>query len=342
VDYLILKRGHTKHQALVQAGWKPKDGSEPQFLLPKNVLTGDAYLRHLAPPLVWQAQAKVFVEYCTSVLWGDKGQQALDYLRGRGLTDEIIKMAQIGYNPARLRQSAEKWGRKEHGFLAAGITIPWFVGEGELWRVTIRDEKIADGEGRYKQIAGSSNGLYLSFTLSYDRPVVLVEGEIDALSIAQECGHDVSVCATGGTIGSHSARCLGALAGKDLVLIAFDAEERGDKASDWWLNRLENAQRLRPFWKDANQMLQEGVDLLEDWILPRLESILYGPSPIPTPESSDVCKGCGCPFPSFEGWEPENIPMDDVMNFDPEDGEMYCEKCRPGLFEQVCELAQAS
>jgi hypothetical protein len=66
---------------------------------------------------------------------------------------------------------------------------------------------------------------------------------------------------------------------KDLVLIAFDADESGDRAAGWWIKRLENARRLRPWWKDANQMLQDEVDLLNDWVLPSLQ---------PSAESSTV------------------------------------------------------
>jgi 5S rRNA maturation endonuclease (ribonuclease M5) len=346
IDYLMVKRGWSKQEALQYVGWKPRDGSEPKFIIPRHVLAGEVNPTHEAPCGKWQTSAKAFVKYCQDTLWSEQGQDALDYLRGRGLKDETIKVAQLGYNPAKLRQSAEKWGLKKHNILAQGIVIPWFFGEAEIWRITIRDESLPEGskEGRYKQVAGGSNGLYFGFLLSYDRPVIVVEGEIDALSIAQEAGHDVSVVATGSTEGSHTARWIAALAQKDLVLVAFDAEEKGDKAAQWWLDRLENAHRLRPWWKDANQMLQDGVDLLNDWILPRIKSIFYGssspfePSPV---DSYLQCNACQKPFPSFEGWEPENIPMDAPgASYDPVDGQPYCEECRPDLFEvELVEVA---
>jgi hypothetical protein len=50
------------------------------------------------------------------------------------------------------------------------------------------------------------------------------------------------------------------------VLVACDAErEKGDVDAGWWIERLGNAGRLRPLWKDANQMLRDGVDL-RAWI----------------------------------------------------------------------------
>lgn len=339
VDYLMMKRGYTKHQALAEVGWKPKDGSIPKFTIPKNVLAGEIYPTHAVPSKSWQDSAKAFIEYCEGILWSEQGQLVLEYLRARGLHDETIKMARIGYNSAELRQSATRWGREKHGKLWQGIVIPWFLGD-DIWRITVRDENAIHPNDRYKQIAGGSNGLYLSFLLGYERPVVLVEGELDALSIAQEAGHYVSPCATGSTEGSHTTRWIAALAQKDMVLIAFDAEESGDKAASWWLKQLENAHRLRPWWKDANQMLQDGVDLLNDWILPRIDIIADGEKITSAlSDGYEKCAGCKRPFPSFEGWDPKNIPDDDVAACDPVDGEMYCEQCRPELFkpkEQLC------
>lgn len=345
IDYLMVKRGWSKHEALKYVGWKPRDGSTPKFIIPRNILAGEVNPTHEAPCQEWQTSAKAFVKYCMDILWSEQGHQALDYLRGRGFMDETIKTAQLGYNPTKLRQSADKWGLKQNSSLAPGIVIPWILGE-NLWRITIRDETVPTGvkEGRYKQVAGGSNGLYFGYTLGYDRPVILVEGEFDALSIAQECGHHVSPVATGTTEGSHTARWIVALAVKDMVLVAFDAEEKGDKAADWWLKRLENAHRLRPWWEDANQMLRDGIDLLNDWILPRIESILYGSSSpfvkLAIPEGCVQCTGCQCIFPSFEGWEPENIPTNrPVPSYDPADGQPYCEQCRPDLFKTLLEVA---
>ena len=266
----MIKRGKSKNEALAEVGWKPRDGSEPKLLVPKSML--EVVPTHNPPSVAWQGSARAFTQYCEGVLWGELGQAALAYLRGRGLKDETIKTARLGYNPVEMRQTDTKWRREKHGRLWQGIVIPWLIGE-DLWRITIRDEKAVKPDPRYKQVAGGSNGLYLADSLTYHRPVILVEGEFSALSVAQECGQYVAVCATGSTGGAHSDRWLIRLAAQGLVLVAFDAEESGDLASKWWLD-LQNAQRLRPFWEDPNQMLQDGVDLWADWISPRLQSIL--------------------------------------------------------------------
>ena len=55
----------------------------------------------------------------------------------------------------------------------------------------------------------------------------MVEGEFDALSLAQECGNFISVVATGTTQGSHTPRWIAQLARKERVFVALDAEEKG-------------------------------------------------------------------------------------------------------------------
>jgi hypothetical protein len=109
--------------------------------------------------------------------------------------------------------------------------------------------------------------LYLAESLLLERQaVVLLEGEFDALSVAQECGDLVAVVATGTSKGSRTPRWISLLSRQKRVLVAFDAErDKGDVDAGWWIQRLSNAERLRPLWSDANQMLQDGVDVRE-WI----------------------------------------------------------------------------
>ena len=187
------------------------------------------------------------------------GDQPWTTCRRRGLSDETIRKAALGYHPGPFRAPASQWGRTT--WLAQGIVIPWLI-EGGIWRLTIRDERVTEGNRRYLQVKGGSNGLYLAQSLLLKRQaVVLLEGEFDALSVAQECGDLVAVVATGTTKGSHTPRWVSLLAQQERVLVAFDAErDKGDADAEWWIQRLGNAQRLRPLWSDANQMLQDGVE----------------------------------------------------------------------------------
>ena len=276
IDYLILMRGCSKQHALALVGWKPKGDTLSEFVIPRH-----AQQQHPgweAPPEQWQKAASAFSEACQRVLWSERGKGALDYLRGRGLCDETIRKAALGYHPGAWHAPARIWGRTVR--LAQGIVIPWLL-EGGIWRLTIRDERISEGAGRYLQVSGGSNGLYLAQSLALRRPaVVLVEGEFDALSIAQECGNLVAAVATGTTQGGHTPRWVSLLAQQARVLVAFDAQDTGDTAARWWLARVEHAERLRPLWKDANQMLQDGADLRE-WIAAALANTPLPMVPMP-------------------------------------------------------------
>lgn len=282
IDYLMLQRGMSKYEALAKIGWTPRDGSPLQLVIPRHAQTNQPHWEE--PPEQWQKAASAFYEACQQVLWSERGKDALDYLRGRGLSDETIRKAMLGYHPGAWRAPAKQWGWTT--WLAQGIVIPWLL-EGGIWRLTIRDERIAAGNRRYLQVPGGSNGLYLAQSLLLRRPaVVLVEGEFDALSIAQECGDLVAVIATGTTHGSHTPRWISLLARQVRVLVAFDAEEdKGDAAAQWWLDRLAHAERLRPLWKDANQMLQDGANLRE-WIA---AALAHAPLPTDAPPK-EPCK----------------------------------------------------
>jgi len=269
----MLMRGYNKQKALIKVGWKPKDGSTPNLHIP-DVMLIDKANTHDPPHEQWQERAREFYQQCEHILWSDDGKAALAYLHSRGLTNATIVAAHLGYHPCEETDYGYKWGRQQNVILAQGITIPW-LGDLHIWRITIRDYTKPKGEqGRYTQVSGGSNGLYCADTLKRPLPVIMVEGEFDALSIAQSCGLLVNVVATGTTQGSHSTRWLAALARAATVLIAFDAEkDKGDKAVKWWMDRLENAQRLRPLWDDANQLLQDGVNLWDDWIQPCIQNI---------------------------------------------------------------------
>jgi len=262
IDYLMLMRGLSKQHALATVGWKPQDGKSRSDSIPHYAQQSCPGWEE--PPEQWQHAATAFYQACQRALWLERGKPALDYLRRRGLSDETIRKAALGYHPGPWSAPASQWGRTTR--LAKGIIIPWLI-EGGIWRLTIRDERVTEGNKRYLQVSGGSNGLYLAQSLLLNRPaVVLTEGEFDALSLAQECGDLVAVVATGTTKGSHTPGWISLIAQQKRVLIAFDAErDKGDADAQWWTRRLGNARRLRPLWNDANQMLQDGVNVRE-WI----------------------------------------------------------------------------
>jgi hypothetical protein len=200
-------------------------------------------------------------------LWTPRGALALEWLRGRGLNDETIRNAGLGYNDADRWDTWAAWGLEPRAgkrgvWLPRGVVIPWFIGK-DLWRINIRRPV---GDPKYIGPAGFGNGLYNADALVAARPAILVEGELDALTIKQHADDLVTPVATGSTGGARRTRWIARLALCSLVLVAFDAEEdKGDKAARYWINVLSNARRWRPYWDDANAMAQAGADV-RAWI----------------------------------------------------------------------------
>lgn len=185
-------------------------------------------------------------------------------------------MAGLGYNPRDISDMPKSWGiAKSDNIWLPGpsIVIPWLV-DGNYWRINIRllqPRNIGKKQYRYIGPAGWANGLYNADTLRANRPAILTEGELDALTIAQYAGDLVAAVATGTTEGSRRDKWIARLAACTLVLVAFDSEPAGDRAAQFWLNTLPNATRWRPLWKDPNAMAQAGADV-RAWIEAGLSS----------------------------------------------------------------------
>jgi DNA primase len=255
-------------EALEQLGLQPKNAPvavHPQLAEPVE-----------APFPAWQAAAAPFVATCINALWSTPEPTALEWLRRRNFTDERIRAALLGYNDADTYQDRAAWGlppetnREGHQkkvWLPRGIVIPWQI-DGAFWRVNIRrpPQEIADGGPKYIGPPGSANGLYGADALAPGHPALLVEGEFDALSVAQYAGDLVTPVATGSTSGARRVRWAGKLALASAVLVAFDDDKAGEEAAAYWCNLLPRAVRWRPYWgKDANGMAQTGGDI-RGWV----------------------------------------------------------------------------
>ena len=272
-----------------------------------------------APGQAWQTSARAFCDEARQRLWSEAGAQALAGLRARGLSDETIQAAGLGYNDHDRRQARAAWGlpdeltkngKPKGVWLPRGVVIPWQIG-GELWRVNIRRpaEDLARDRARgiedpskYIGPGGFGNGLYNADGLQPGCAAVLVEGEIDALTIAQHAGGLAVAVATGSTAGSRRARWLARLALAKTVLVAYDADTPGQTAAAYWLGALPGARRWRPYWSDANQMAQDGADLRQ-WL-----AIGLGLDPGPSDPAPQVGLKVDSSWTQSDGLKANEVP----------------------------------
>jgi hypothetical protein len=262
IDYLRHYRGLSFHEAKALVEDKPSPAPIP-------------ILREGWQSEGWQQKTGKIIHEAADAIWTPEGALALDYARGRGLSDETIKQFHLGYSAPYL--------------LFPSMNEKRFVA---IYRRDLRpDVPHAD---RWKDAPGGTKSeLYLADCLQLRKglPIVLVEDAFSALSVWQECNDLVNVVATGGATCGKLTRWLARLSLAPHVLIALDADEAGDVESDWWLERLGNAQRLRPIAKDANDMLRAGISL-HHWIMPGTP-IVDPTDEIPASFKERPCWRCG-------------------------------------------------
>jgi DNA primase len=156
----------------------------------------------------------------------------------RGLSAATIANAGLGYN-GRARSVGGYW-------LEAGIVIPHLAG-GDFVCVNVRTTKARQDAGRakYQAMSGSTKGqLYNLNSLDGAHTAVIVEGEFDALLLAQFLPAGWSALATGGAAVNAAAAALDLL-NVSTVHHCFDNDAAGDAARAAWLEIRRDALELR-------------------------------------------------------------------------------------------------
>jgi hypothetical protein len=198
----------------------------------------------------WSVAVGALVEEAERRLWGPAGAEALAYLHRRGLRDEVIRAARLGLSDGR-------------GGAPSGITIPWRDG-GLFTMVNVR--RPAGAEPKYRAVRGSRRGgIYPDHrAIVPGRPLIVCEGELDALLMAQELGVRAAVVTLGGASSRPDPAALSAMLGASPWYIATDADPAGDRAAGGWPAR---ARRVRPpgSFKDWTELHLHGVDLGRWW-----------------------------------------------------------------------------
>jgi hypothetical protein len=260
----------------------------------ENVMRRHANNNDQSPTKKWQESALLILERAERYLWHPKssdGKIALQYLHDRGLTNETIKHFRVGYVPKTsddrwFTDSFENWGldpekltaiQREKGCVRIpdGIIIPWFVG-GQVWKLAMkRPGQTPD----YGQVLGSTDALFNVDTLQYGEPAMMVEGEIDCMSVWQEAKDLLNVVATGSSAKGRGTRWISELQYPSFILQSFDEDPAGDEAARWWMDTIVGdpdshietprfntekecrIERWSPiYFKDPNEMLQKQSD----------------------------------------------------------------------------------
>jgi hypothetical protein len=113
---------------------------------------------------------------------------------------------------------------------------------------------------KYHHLPGGSNALYSADRLQSGRPVILCEGMLDALAVQQEAG-DLAAAVASGTSGAQTALWIIRLSLARPLLISFDNDEAGVRATAYWQDAIRTAWVWRAYHDDPATMLQDGWDV---------------------------------------------------------------------------------
>lgn len=232
------------------------------------------------PSAEWQNFGRELVTMAEERLWSAEGKRALAYLKTtRGLSTSVIRMANLGYIPP-TTESDYKYGRvffpqwtiegkpvRAH----CGITIPHFADDA-LWAIRVRRPPGIEGS-KYMGIRGGSKVLYRIDEVLERAPVVITEGEFDALVLDYcagyrgSCVRAIALCSASNKH-IHS-RWLDKLVCAPVILARLDDDGAGTRATEVLKalsSRVRSIQVPAPH-KDVNEFyLAEGVEAVRAWI----------------------------------------------------------------------------
>ncbi len=207
----------------------------------------------------WRTNAEQEVERAEAYLWGGTldAQAVLAYLRGtvRGLTDETIRAARLGYNPDFHKTAITKEDGKA-AYLMPGIIIPWYDPDGQIVAVRVRcrvgnlahaldidpdTNRVGKLLPKYSSLSGSIMTGALYGTIRPGCVVLLVEGEFDVLIGQQNAPEGVCVVTLGSASGSLSPAWRDVLTAAPRVVLALDTDDAGQKAASRLVEALHKA-----------------------------------------------------------------------------------------------------
>ncbi len=180
-------------------------------------------------------------------LWSEEGVDEREYLRNRGLEDQTIQRAKLG------------WIADDHRipWRASGIIIPWFEEERltclklrscERWLASFSGDRCPP---KYIEAFREDPGLFLATPIKPGRPVIIVEGELDALLVAQVLQERATVATVGAATSRVDPSVLFPLIVGSPWLIATDNDEAGDKLASKLIEiGASRSQRVSPPAKD--------------------------------------------------------------------------------------------
>jgi DNA primase len=290
IDWLMRRNGFSFAEALRHLGRQDNRPRPTPRITPSSPRPSATSRTPAWKDPAWQSVVDDIVTEAEWTLWSPAGREALDYLHWRGLRDHSIRLARLGFAPEDFATMPLDILGEGDGPRAIrvrrGIVLPW--GRPGSWYSAAPDPDGADpgprwvganvrrlaediftplrDKPKYVCLSGSERGhAYPHGDLSPGVPVLITEGELDALLASQELGHVVNVVTLGGAAQQPRTEARAALAAAPYWLIATDQDEAGDRAAERLAALAPHKCRrvhLPLGVKDATEFVQAGGSLL--------------------------------------------------------------------------------
>jgi hypothetical protein len=199
-----------------------------------------------------------------SVEWQDTARAALSSLKARseevtnswrGLSEQTIESWSCGFTSAKFDPS---YGKNRPAFV-----MPWLSSDGKVYNVKYRFTNDRESKLRFISISGGNPIIFGEQMLVRNDLLIVTEGEINALSLWQECNSFADVVSVGSDSNNNSKEYVNSLIenrGYDQCLGWFDCPSKAITFRDFVPG---SKTMTSPGGKDANDILRAGFSLRE-------------------------------------------------------------------------------
>lgn len=239
------------------------------------------------PPQIWQNRAAQVLFDAFKYLISAKAKPIRTWLNERGLTDQTIKQARMGYTPRSLSFQPMTWGvdtgnqgkglKPKKIWIPEGLIIPYFLGKTPI-RLRVRQAHPKTGN-RYILVRGSHTG-YLHYEKhlghtppSEDtRPIMLCESELDGWLLHQELSDAALVMGIGNTTARPDIEAHELLRKRQQIITIFDNDKAGADEREWWSDHYPGRVKhwFMPAGKDPGEAYEFGIDI-QKWAIKKLD-----------------------------------------------------------------------
>jgi hypothetical protein len=233
------------------------------------------------PALTWQTKAESILFEAYKYLLSSAGKQHRNWLNARGISNNTIKAARMGWNNQSLTFNLESWGltpqKDQNGknrqiWIPEGLLIPQFQNQ-KIIRLRVRQANPITNN-RFIIIPGSATG-YFNYSVHLNikstdtdtdtekavKPVLITESELDGWLLQQELKDSFQIYA----VGNASARPdqqTHIILQDNKILLNLDDDPAGHNETTWWQEHYpQTVTWFSEFGKDPGESFEVGCDI---------------------------------------------------------------------------------